>query len=58
MVDAVLSRSTWTSRPHPEVLSRHGLMPLAHAESDGTDTAPIDALHALGLRGRLRLIHA
>ena len=58
MVDAVLSLVHGGHRGRIRVLSRHGLMPLAHAESGGTDTAPIDALHALGLRGRLRLIRA
>lgn len=58
MVDAVLSLAHGGHRGRIRVLSRHGLMPLAHAESGGTDTAPIDALLALGLRGRLRLVRA
>lgn len=58
MVDAVLSLAAGGHRGRIHVLSRHGLMPLAHAAAGGAAGGPIDALLSLGLRGRLRQIRA
>ncbi|TLX22134.1 FAD/NAD(P)-binding protein [Thermomonas fusca] len=58
MVDAVLSLVHGGHRGCIHVLSRHGLMPLAHAATGGADLVAIDGLLALGLRERLRRIRA
>lgn len=56
MVDAVLSLLQAGHRGRIHVLSRHGLMPLAHAATSAADAAPVDGLLALGLRARARAI--
>ncbi len=57
MVDAVLGLAHGGHRGRIQVLSRHGLMPLAHA-APGAAGGSLDDLLALGLRDRLRLIRA
>ena len=57
MVDAVLGLDRAGHRGHIHVVSRHALMPLAHAAPGAGEGAP-DKLLALGLRERVRLIRA
>ncbi len=57
MVDAVLGLAHGGHRGRIHVLSRHGLMPLAHA-APGAGGGSLGNLLALGLRDRLRLIRA
>lgn len=62
MVDAVLSLVDGGHRGHIHVLSRHGLMPLAHADSAAPAAAAGEAMTAglvpLGVRERMRLLRA
>ena len=57
MVDAVVSLAGHRHRGRISVLSRHGLMPLAHAADRGP-VAEVDGLLALGVRERVRAIRA
>ena len=57
MVDAVLSLLEAGHHGRIQVLSRHGLLPLAHAATSAADAVPVDGLLALGLRARARAIH-
>lgn len=57
MVDAVLGLAHGGHRGRIHVLSRHGLMPLAHA-APGAGEGTLGNLLSLGLRDRLRLIRA
>lgn len=57
MVDAVLGLAHGGHRGHIHVLSRHGLMPLVHAEP-GAGTHVLGNLPSLGLRERVRLVRA
>lgn len=57
MVDAVLGLAHGGHRGRIHVLSRHGLMPLAHAAPGAGEREP-GSLLSLDLRGRLRLIRA
>ena len=57
MADAVVSLAGRDHRGRITVLSRHGLMPLAHADGRGPP-AGVDDLLALGTRERLHAIRA
>lgn len=57
MVDAVVSLAGHGHRGRISVVSRHGLMPLAHAADRGP-VAYVDGLLALGVRKRMRAIRA
>lgn len=57
MVDAVASLAANRHRGRIRVLSRHGLVPLAHAPSRGP-VGNVDDLLALGVRARLRALRA
>lgn len=57
MVDAVLTLASHGHRGRIHLLSRHGLLPLAHTPVHDVDEAlPLSALHPLGIRARLRLL--
>ena len=56
MVDAVLSLLQAGHRGRIHVLSRHGLMPLAHAATGSAHAGGLDGLLAQGLRARARTI--
>lgn len=55
MVDAVVSLAANRHRGRVAVISRHGLLPLAHA-APGERDGDVDDLLALGVRERFRLI--
>jgi uncharacterized NAD(P)/FAD-binding protein YdhS len=57
MVDAVLGLAHGGHQGRIHVVSRHGLMPLAHA-APGAGEGTLGNLLALGLRDRLRLVRA
>src|SRR5690606_13237772 len=55
MVDVVLTLAASGHRGPVHLLSRHCLLPLAHAPGAPVDAVfDVDALHRLGLRGRMR----
>lgn len=55
MVDVLLTLAASGHRGQVHLLSRHGLLPLAHAADSPADAGfDVDALHRLDLRGRLR----
>ena len=57
MVDVVLSLAAAGHRGPVHLLSRHALLPLAHAATAPPDPDfDVDALHPLGLRARLRQV--
>lgn len=57
MVDAVLTLAASGHRGPVHLLSRHGLLPLAHAADATVDAGfDVDALHRLDLRGRMRVL--
>lgn len=56
MVDAVLSLLQAGHLGRVHVLSRHGLMPLAHAATSAAGAAPVESLLAMDLRARAREI--
>ena len=59
MADALLTLAANGHRGQVHLLSRHGLLPLAHAPEHAVDEGfEVESLHALGTRGRLRAIRA
>jgi len=57
MVDVVLTLAACGHRGPVHLLSRHGLLPLAHAPDSPVDTGlDVDTLLALDLRARLRVL--
>ena len=58
MVDVVLGLQARGHRGGITVVSRHGLLPLAHAPKGAMPVVDIEALAALGLRGRMRALRA
>lgn len=56
MVDALLSLADNGHRGELHVLSRHALLPMAHAAVPGSADFEVEPLLSMGLRGRLRAL--
>lgn len=56
MADAVLTLAANGHRGRIHLLSRHALLPLAHACTHAVDEFDTDAMHAMGVRARLRYL--